>query len=236
MQGVFGATIGYSTPYNPTAVLTDAVYTGDRAAALAALEQGYGAETYFDANGDFVFAAKPGDAGAVVWTVDAREGGVMVNAAESLDRTGIYNGVLVQGQPAADQPPISALATFTDPASPIRWGGPFGKVLLIADSSSVVDAAQAAATAQSLLRLRLKQTRSLELTAAPNPALEAGDTIGVVFPDGRDEHHLIDAVETDLATSAQRIVTRTQADPGAAIAVAPAEEVAELLSETVGAP
>lgn len=239
IQWVFGDTIAYHTPYNPPTVMGDVIYTGDRAAALAALEQGYGAETYFDANGDFVFDEKPGDAEPVVWTVDASASGVMVNAAENLDRTGIYNGVLVQGQPEADQPPVSALATFDDPASPIRWGGPFGRVLLVADSSSVVDAGQAAATAQALLQLRLKQTRSLELTAAPNPALEAGDTIRVVFPDGRDEVHLIDAVETDLATAAQRIVTRTQASPSATTVTAP-DDIAELLSEppleTVGAP
>ena len=101
--------------------------------------------------------------------------GVMVDAGEDLDRTGIYNGVLVEGQAAADTPPVSALAVDDDPDSPTLWDGPFGKVALIAQSSSVPDAAAALAAAESLLRLRLKLTRSLKLTAAPNPALEAGD-------------------------------------------------------------
>ena len=224
VQGVFGAQIAYHTPYQPPGTLGDVIYSGTRNEALSDLNTGYGAESYFDANGDFVFAQKPGDAETVVWTVDAAANGVMISAGESLDRTGIYNGVLVKGQPAADQPPISGLATFDDPASPIRWGGPFGKVLLVADSTSVADAAQAAATAQSLLRLRLKQTRQLELGAAPNPALEAGDTILVDFPDGRDELHLIDAVEISLSTDAQKITTRSQFDPGAFItATAPAD-------------
>lgn len=214
VQGVFGSSIAYHTPYQPPGTLGDVIYSGTRAEALSDLNTAYGAESYFDANGDFVFAQKPGDAEPVVWTVDAAANGVMISAGESLDRTGIYNGVLVKGQPAANQAPISGLATFSDPASPIRWGGPFGKVLLVADSTSVQNASQAAATAQSLLRLRLKQTRQLELGAAPNPALEAGDTIEVVFPDGRDEPHLIDAVEISLATDAQKITTRSQFDPG----------------------
>jgi hypothetical protein len=210
VQAVFGAGIAYSTPYAPTDVISDAFYSGSRTDALTALEQAVGGESYFDANGDFVFARRPTGTEPIVWTIDAGVEGTMVGARESLDRTGVYNGVLVEGQATGDAPPITALATFDDPTSPIRWGGPFGKVALLSQSTSVQTVEQAAATAQSLLRLRLMQTRSLELTAAPNPALEAGDALRIVFPDGRDERHLLDAVTTDVGTGAQSIVTRTQ--------------------------
>jgi hypothetical protein len=209
VQGVFGSTIAYHTPYDPPGTLGDITYTGARTDALSTLEQSYAAETYFDSNGDFVFAAKPGDTEPVVWTIDSGQTGVMVNAQESLDRTGIYNGVLVTGQGDADQPPVTGLATYNDPSSPVRWGGPFGKVAMLADSTTATTNDQAAATAASLLNLRLKQTRSLQLTAAPNPALEAGDTIEVDFPDGRSERHLIDSTTIDLATAEQAITTRT---------------------------
>jgi len=215
VQQVFGGSIAYHAPYTPAGTLGDITWTGERTEALSQLEQSYGAETYFDAAGDFVFAQRPQDTDPVVWTVDAAELGVMIDARESLDRTGVYNGVLVKGQAQSDLPPVSALATFDEPTSPIRWGGPFGHVAVIADSTTVTTAAEAQAAAESLLRLRLKQTRSLELTAAPNPALEAGDTISVVFPDGRVETHLVDAVTIDLATAAQSIVTRTQFAPTA---------------------
>jgi Domain of unknown function (DUF5047) len=215
VQQVFGSSIAYHTPFTPAATLGDITWTGERNEALSQLEQSYGAETYFDANGDFVFAQRPQDTDPVVWTVDASELGVMVDARESLDRTGVYNGVLVKGQAQSDLPPVSALATFDDPTSPIRWGGPFGHVAILADSTTVTTTAEAQAAADALLRLRLKQTRSLELTAAPNPALEAGDTIAVVFPDGRSEQHLVDATTIDLATAAQQVVTRTQFAPGA---------------------
>jgi hypothetical protein len=209
VQGVFGDSIRYLTPYNPAGTLGDINYSGARTDAIADLEQSWGAETYFDADGDFVFAAKPGDAEPVVWVVDAGAAGVMVNAQESLDRTGIYNGVLVTGQGDADVPPAIGLAVYDDATSPVRWGGPFGKVLMLADSTSATTDAEAAATARSLLNLRLKQTRSLQLAAAPNPALEAGDTIEVDFPDGRSERHLIDSTTINLATDAQEITTRT---------------------------
>ena len=209
VQGVFGNTIAYHTPYQPPTPLGDITYTGARTDALSALEQSYAAETYFDANGDFVFAQKPGDSEPVVWTIDAGDTGVMVNAQEALDRTGIYNGVLVTGQGDADLPPVTGLATYTDPSSPVRWGGPFGRVAMLADSTSVTTNQDAAATAASLLNLRLKQTRSLTLTSAPNPALEAGDTIRVLFPDGRRETHLVDSTTIGLATDAQAITTRT---------------------------
>jgi hypothetical protein len=215
VQDVFGTSIDYNTPFQPSTVIQDTHYSGQRTDAISDLKSSVGAEAYFDWDGDFVFAQQPGDNEPVVWTVDAGATGVMVNAQENLDRTGIYNGVLVTGQPDAEQPPVSALATYDDPTSPIRWGGPFGKVALLADSTTVQDATQAAATAQSLLSLRLKQTRSTTLTIAPNPTLEAGDTIQIDFPDGRTEQHLVDAVTTDLGTGPQEIITRIHFAPTA---------------------
>jgi hypothetical protein len=209
VNGVFGSAIQYLKPYQPPTAMGDVTFTGPRTDALSTLEQSYAAETYFNANGDFVFAAKPAGTDPVVWTIDSGVSGVMVDASESLDRTGIYNGVLVTGQGTADLAPVSALATYNDPTSPVRWGGPFGQVCMLADSTTATTQADAAATAQSLLNLNLKQTQQLTLTSAPNPALEAGDTIQVNYPDGRVEQHLIDQVVTSLHTDAQSILTRT---------------------------
>lgn len=211
VTAVFGAAIAYLTPNDPAVTMGDTVFTDSRTEALTTLEQSANAESYFNADGDFVFDVVAGE-GAPVWTVDAGDQGVMIQAEESLDRTGVYNGVLVTGQDTATDQPVYGLATEDDPTSPIRWGGPFGHVALLA-SSQVGSAAEALANAQSLLGLRLKLTRVLTITAAPNPALEAGDIIRVVFPDGRTEQHLIDAVTVDLATAAQTIGTRAKYAP-----------------------
>jgi hypothetical protein len=213
VQDVFGSAIAYLQPYQPPTPMGDITFTGLRTDAISTLEQSYAAETYFNANGDFIFAAKPAGTDPVVWTVDASQTGVMVDASESLDRTGIYNGVIVTGTSAADGAPVTGLATYDDPTSAVRWGGPFGKVALMADSTTAATDADAAATAQSLLNLQLKQTQQLTLTTAPNPALEAGDTIQVDYPDGRTEQHLIDQVVTSLHTDPQNIITRTLLTP-----------------------
>ena len=89
------------------------------------MEQSYGAETYFDADGNFVFAQAPTGAEPVVWTVDAT--GIMVDADEALDRTGIYNGVLVRGQATGEAAPVSAVAYYTTPDLADPLGRPVRK-------------------------------------------------------------------------------------------------------------
>jgi hypothetical protein len=215
ISGVFGTAIGYRILYQPAGIFYDVTFAGGRSDALNAIEESFAAESYFDANGDFVFTRRPTAGDPPVWTVDAGTGGVMLDAGESLDRTGIYNGVSVRGQPAADKPPVEALSVLSDPTNPLRWGGPFGRVALLTESSTVTTVQQAQSTATSLLQLRLKRTHNLSLASAPNPALEAGDTILVRFPDGRQQNHLIDSVSVDLGTDAQTITTRTLESPGA---------------------
>jgi hypothetical protein len=162
------------------------------------------------------FTGQSGDLGYPVWLIDTGDTGVMVEAEEALDRTGVYNGVLVQGQNSAIDSPVSALVYDDDPTSPTRWGGPFGKVVRIDSSTAVQTALQASNSAGSLLDRKLGLTRSLVLSSAPNPALEAGDIVDVAFEDGRRERHVIDAIELDLGPEgAQRLSTRSVFTPAA---------------------
>ena len=118
--------------------------------------------------------------------------------------------MLVQGQSTADQPPLSALVTDDDPASPTYWGGPFGKVARVDNSTAVQTVEQAELAAAEILNSQLGLSRSLQLTSAPNPALEAGDVVTVVFPDDRTEQHLIDTVTVGLGpTAATSLETRS---------------------------
>jgi uncharacterized protein DUF5047 len=153
-----------------------------------------------------------------VWQIDAGDAGVLVDANESLDRTGVYNGVLVTGQPTAVTAAFAVLVTDADPLSPTRWGGPFGHVLRIEASTSIQNATQAQTAGQVMLNDGLGLTRSLVLTSAPNPALEAGDTVLVLFADGRSETHLLDVVRLDLGTGSIELSTRTTAKPSAGAA------------------
>jgi hypothetical protein len=162
------------------------------------------------------FTGASGQLGSPVWTVDTGAHGVMVDANESLDRTGVYNGVLVEGQNTAQDAPVSALVYDSGSTSPTRWGGPFGKVVRIEQSTAVQTVSQAQSAAQILLDSKLGLTRSLVLTNAPNPALESGDVIDVLFEDGRRERHVIETMQLDLGPGgAQELSTRSVFTPAA---------------------
>lgn len=160
------------------------------------------------------FTGQSGSLGDPVWLIDTGDTGVMLEAEEALDRTGVYNGVLVEGQNAGTDPPISALVYDSDATSPTRWGGPFGKVVRLEANSAVQNSGQAASAADALLDRKLGLTRSLVLTTAPNPALEAGDIVDIAFEDGRRERHVIDALELELGPAgAQKLSTRSVYQP-----------------------
>jgi hypothetical protein len=212
---VFGEAIRYRTLYDPAGVLTDTIYTESRADAIAELAQSVSAEAYFDAEGNYVFRRV--ELEEPVWTVDTGEDGVMLDANEQLDRTGIYNGVYVEGQPNAKGVPVSALVVDSDPSSPTRWGGPYGRVPRVERSrTDVLTAAQAQNVARSLLARRLGLARSLTLSTAPNPALEPDDTLRIRFVDGREELHIVDSIRLDLGPEgAQTIETSSYYTPAA---------------------
>jgi Domain of unknown function (DUF5047) len=216
IQDVFGNSIAYhvsTTPATETA-LADVLYDEQRGEAVANLASSIGADAYFDALGDFVLAKKPTGNETPVWTLDAGADGSLMEAGENLDRTSVRNGVAVRGQPSADVAPIFSLATDSDPNSPTLWGGPFGKVPLIVNLQSVQDQATADSTAASLLRLRLGLTRVLTLRGLPNPALEVGDPVTLVFPDERTETQVVHGLTIPLdVTSPLELTTSSQWRP-----------------------
>ena len=211
VQQVFASTIAYhvsTTPASET-TLIDVFYDEDRAAAISDLASGIDAQAFFDNLGDFVLRPRPSvtPSGTPVWSIDAGEDGVLLGADESLDRSNVRNGVSVRALPDPTLAPIYSLAIDNDPASPTRWGGPFGKVALIVNSTSIQTQAQADATAASLLNLRLGLSRTLELRSVPNPALEPGDLIEIVHADERRELQLVNALQIGLDGAADIALT-----------------------------
>ena len=188
VQQVFGSSIDYHVLTDPASepVMAGTIYAQERTEAITDLTQSIGAEVMFDAWGDFVVrpSYKPGPP---VWTINAGRRGVLTKAETTLDRSSVRNGVSVRGQPNDDQPPIYGLAVYDDPTSPLRWGGPFGRVVLIAESTAVTTQAQADATARSLLNLRLALSRTFAVESVPNPALEPEDVVAIVLTDGSVE-------------------------------------------------
>lgn len=160
-------------------------------AAVQEVAAAAGAECYTDGDGAFVIAVLP-DLLATdpVWEVAAGEGGVYVTGTRGMSSAGVVNGILARSDNIeSGAAPVQFLATDDDPGSPTYWGGPFGRRPEIFSSSTLtsVGACQAAA------RLRLaagKAPNSVgDFTALPNPALEPGDVIRVVHPNGARELH-----------------------------------------------
>ncbi|MFE2973392.1 DUF5047 domain-containing protein [Streptomyces sp. NPDC059258] len=166
---------------------------GDPWAACQEVAAAAGAEVYCNADGAFVIAELPDLLTTQpAWSVEADEGGAYIRATRSMSSAGVFNGVLAVGE-ASDTAtaPVSYLATDDDPGSPTYWGGPFGRRPTTFSSSTLttLGACQAAAT----LRLRAVKAPNAtgDLASMPNPALEPGDVIRVVHPDGLKELHQV---------------------------------------------
>lgn len=182
----------------------------DRWQAIQELAQSIGADVFFDPDGNAIIAPTPSITSAPVWWVDAGESGVLVSASTESTREGTFNGVVASGEAGGSWPPVSATVTDNDPASPTRWGGPFGYKPYFYVSPLITTQAQATAAATSLLAKVRAMGRQLSVSLVPNPALEVGDVVRVRFPDGSVETHLVDSFTVPLdPSSAMTITTRS---------------------------
>lgn len=152
-----------------------------------------GAEVFADADGSFVIATLPDLLTATpVWAVEATEGGVYISGNRAMSSDSVYNGVLARGENTADNvPPVSYLATDSDPNSPTYWGGPFGRRPLFYSSSTLITVNACTAAANLKLAAAKAPTASGDFSSLPNPALEPGDVLRVMHEDGTRELHQV---------------------------------------------
>ena len=160
-------------------------------AAVQELAAVVGAEVYCDADGTFVIATLPDPLSvAPVWTVKAGAGGAYISAGRGMSADGVKNGWLVSGENTeTDVAPVQQLVVDTDPTSPTYWGGPFGRRPDFYSSATIINSAAAIAAGNLLLRKSVAPNASADITSLPNPALEAGDVLRVIYPDGTKELH-----------------------------------------------
>lgn len=178
----------------------------DRWSALSEVAASVGAELFADAAGTYVLAdiPDPDVVGEAAWDVTAGEAGVMVSADMELSADGVFNRVVVTGENTADNvAPVRAVAAITDPADPLRYGGPFGKVTRPVSSSLATSPAKALAMAQAILRKARSANRRVTLTTVPNPALDAHDRIRVDYgPEHPPEIHLVRSFDIPISVGA----------------------------------
>ncbi|MGB8020744.1 MAG: DUF5047 domain-containing protein [Candidatus Nanopelagicales bacterium] len=151
----------------------------------------------------FRVAAPPAIGVTGVWTVDAGDTGVLLpGALPALSRDDVHNGVVAANP---DDPAVWALATISDPADPLRWGGPMGHRPFFYSSPLLTTAGQASAAAATRLANLLGRSRTVELGCLPNPALEPGDTVTVAWPDSDPELMMVRKLVLNLAGGEMRL-------------------------------
>lgn len=173
---------------------------GDRWAAVTEVASAIGAECYADADGVFVLTALPDLLSTPpVWTVAAGEGGVYVSATRGMTADKTFNGVLARGENTeANAAPVSSLVVDNDPTSPTYWSGPFGHRPTFHTSSTLTTTSACTAAATLKLRAAVAPNASANISSLPNPALEPGDVIRVVYPDGSKELHQVQSFSVPL--------------------------------------
>jgi hypothetical protein len=179
-------------PYPPP------VWEQDRWAAIEELATSIGADVYFGPRGGLVIRPEPTIDDPVAWWVDAGASGVLVDGERNISREGTYNVVVATGEASGPFAPARAVVADTDPASPTRVDGPFGRVPTFYSSPLLRTTQQAIKAATALLGRARALNRQLELSSIPNPALEPGDVIEVRLDDGSSERHLVDKVTCPL--------------------------------------
>lgn len=123
--------------------------------------------------------------------------GVLIALNTQVTRDKMHNGVVVISERSGGSETVthSGIALDTDPTSPTRWGGPFGKRPMTHQVKSLTSDAQCKAKAEAMLLEYKATTRTLDFSAIPNPALEPDDVVQVSMLDGTYEDHLVTRIQ-----------------------------------------
>jgi hypothetical protein len=192
------------------------IWDQDRSAAIIDLATSIGAEVYFDVAGQLMIVDAPLLSQTPVWTVDASASGVLISGERMRDRARTYNVVVAYPSDLSGTAVYTPVVVAdTDPTSRTYVNGPFGRVPFRYTSPAMTTSAQALVAAKALLNKVKAVNAQLNVEAVVNPALDRGDVITVLTPDGSTERHLVDAVTIPLdVTGTQQITTRSSRPEG----------------------
>lgn len=194
----------------PTPVL---LWDTDRWPAITDLAASIGCEVFFDVAGQAVIRPIPAITDAVRWYVDVGPQGVLVEGERQISREATYNVVVAGAERVDNLPPLAATVQDNDPTSPTYVGGAFGSVPYFYTNNGITTVGQATTAAQGLLDRVRGLTRTVSLSAVPNPALDAGDVIQVVYPDGTFERHVVDSLTIPLGPDASMPIGTRSTNP-----------------------
>ncbi|AKZ59161.1 hypothetical protein SAM23877_6116 [Streptomyces ambofaciens ATCC 23877] len=193
---------------NPSVAVATWDAGNDRWDAITQIARAMSAEIYVDALDRFVVTDLPDVVnGPVAWDITEGEGGTLISSARSVSRTGVYNAVVASGENSASgSAPVSGTARDTDPGSPTRWGGPFGKVTKFISSALWITAGDCLSAANFALFDATAPNVETSLDSLPNPALEGNDIVRIAHA-GRKERYLVQSLTVPLTADADFAVT-----------------------------
>ncbi|MBB1253165.1 DUF5047 domain-containing protein [Streptomyces sp. OF3] len=179
----------------------------DRWDAIQEIATAVGADVWAGPDGVFHIAPLAEVATAdPVWEIAAGDGGALIEAGGGWSRQGIYNVVVAEGENLEENvPPVSATVEDDDPGSPTWVGGPFGRVPRFYASPTLTTVNAATTAALKLLREAVKPSATADITSLPNPLLEPGDVVRVVYGSGRSTLHQIQSLAVDLGSAAMTL-------------------------------
>lgn len=178
-ESVPDAVVDVAVPDRP--VPAGLLFEEDRLQAVQDLAAGLGAVVTERPAGGFRIAPDPSPdpAAQPVRSYLHGEGNTLLSRNEpALTREERYNAVVATNP---DDDTVRAVAKVDDPASPVRWGGPFGRKALYFSSPLLTAATVQQAAASRLDNLR-GRVRKIEADIGPDPALEPGDHVLIRWP------------------------------------------------------
>ena len=186
------------------------VWERDRLDAVISLGQAIGCDVFADPSGAFRIRPTRGLSSVRDWIVAAGTRGVLLGGQRAASREGVANLVVASSSATDGSVPVYAIAEDADPLSPTYVAGPFGRVPRFFASPLLSTSVQCQSAADSILARTLGARGTLALSSIVNPALEVGDRIDVVLPDGTVQRHVVDSFDLPLdPDNAMAIATRS---------------------------
>ncbi|MEV7425161.1 DUF5047 domain-containing protein [Streptomyces sp. NPDC091212] len=173
---------------NPTCAIATWDAQTDRWDAVTQIATAMNAEIYVDSLDRFVIRDLPTvSSEAVAWDIADGEGGTLMSSARTMSRTSVYNAVVATGESISTYTaPVSAVAYDNSPSSPTRWGGPYGKVPRFYTSALLLTTGSCQVAADGMLFDAIAPNIQAQIQASPNPAMEPGDCLRIVYGDRRE--------------------------------------------------
>jgi len=166
-------------------------------ACQAIAEAASGSRLYFDGTGTLRLTSPVPSALPLLEIAEGSDG-VLLSASKDFSREGGYNRVEVRGESSGNDPAYGEWED-TDPNSPTRYGGKFGRLTYRYSSEYITDDDQADVVAQTIGEQKKGTSQSISFTSLANPALEPGDTVRIRRERLKiDEDHIIDELTIPL--------------------------------------